>query len=122
MTKATGSSELVERLRAKAQVLPAQGGGKISFGGEASYYITDDGRRLTNPDGPEAADRITDLEARLARAEEALKPFALEGDNIGGHDDLPLRTEAIMEEGWSYNLTVGDFRRVHAALQENDRG
>jgi hypothetical protein len=52
---------LVERLRAKRQVLPAFGSATITSDGRTTSYITDDGKRLVNPDGPEAADTITEL-------------------------------------------------------------
>lgn len=64
-------SDIVGRLRAKVQRFPAQGGGTIGIGADgkttSSSYITDDGYRLANPDGPEAATLIEQLEAEIAR-------------------------------------------------------
>jgi len=71
---------LIERLRRKAQVFPAQGGGGMGIDrdGKATItsYITDDGFRLVNPDGPEATDRIQSLEAENKRLREALVALA----------------------------------------------
>ena len=47
-------SDLEQRLRRKVQVFPMTGGGSLN----GRCYITDDGKRLANPDGPEAADRL----------------------------------------------------------------
>jgi hypothetical protein len=68
--------DLVERLRRKMQRLPAQGGGTISSDGTATSYITDDGMRLVNPDGPAAADRITALLSDVGVLREALTKIA----------------------------------------------
>lgn len=83
--KPTGRSATVEpmsdtdlkvRLRKKRQAMPVLGGGTISLGGEASHYITDDGMRLINPDGPEAATEIERLEGVIEGLRGALEPFA----------------------------------------------
>jgi hypothetical protein len=55
---------IVARLLRKVQVFPVQGGGSIGSGGQSTSYITDDGKRLANPDGPAAADRI-EAQSRL---------------------------------------------------------
>lgn len=81
------SGSIVERLRRKAQVTPATGGGTISIGGEASHYITDDGRRHINPDGPEAADTI---ECLL----EALEAVVEGNELVAGHHGINARKEA----------------------------
>lgn len=63
-------TSLVERLRAKVRRFPPQGGGGVSAGPArttATSYVTDDGMRLANPDGPAAADRIEALERALER-------------------------------------------------------
>jgi hypothetical protein len=56
---------IVERLRRKVQRFPATGGGSIGIGADgkttSSSYVTDDGYRLANPDGPEAAGTIEEL-------------------------------------------------------------
>lgn len=67
------SEELESRLRRKVQVLPMTGGGSLN--GRA--YITDDGKRLANPDGPEAADT-------LRRYREALAQIATCENSING--------------------------------------
>jgi hypothetical protein len=60
--------DLVERLTRKEQRFPAQGGGSIGTDAQGKVtttsYITDDGYRLRNPDGPEAADRISSLQTQ----------------------------------------------------------
>jgi hypothetical protein len=68
MTEATGSSELVERLREASER-------DRSLGLLDLLEIL--GSRLQ-----EAADRIADLEARLARAEEALKEAKIANETI----------------------------------------
>ena len=55
------SVPLRERLLAKFQAMPAQGTGWVKFDGTGATEIWDDGKRLVNPDGPEAAEIITDL-------------------------------------------------------------
>lgn len=61
------------KLTRKAQVLPSQGGGFIGIDKDgktiSGSYITDDGKRLVNPDGPEAAEIIKELV-------KAARPFA----------------------------------------------
>ena len=61
--------DLVERLTRKVQKLPAMGGGSIGLDANGkttvTSYITDDGYRLANPDGPEAAGTIIRLQAAL---------------------------------------------------------
>lgn len=62
---------LVERARAKHQILPALGSGQISVSADGkttlvSTSIYDDGTRLINPDGPELAIRIEALSAHIA--------------------------------------------------------
>jgi hypothetical protein len=56
---------IVERLRLKVQRFPATGGGSIGIDANgktvSSSYITGDGKRYANPDGPEAADTIEKL-------------------------------------------------------------
>lgn len=113
--------ELVERLRGKTKVLPTQGGATLSFGGETSHYILDDGMRYINPDGPEAADRIEALEAENARLREALAPFAkitFEGTFWERHPDSPvLFIHATGEE-----VTVADFDKARTALTNGGDG
>lgn len=58
MTDIANIRALLERLRERWQQLPPTGGGNIAVGGHASHYITDDGKRLINPDGPAAATAI----------------------------------------------------------------
>ena len=57
--------DLVERLTRKVQKLPAMGGGSIGLDANGKTTVTSDGYRLANPDGPEAADTITRLQAAL---------------------------------------------------------
>jgi len=61
------TDDIVERLRRKKRCLPPQGGGSISTDGQVTSYVTDDGMRLVNPDGPEAADEIERLREENAR-------------------------------------------------------
>lgn len=63
---------LIERLRARRQVMPAQGGGGIS----GNSYVTDDGFRNINPDGPEAADELSALREKVAGLKGALQNIA----------------------------------------------
>jgi hypothetical protein len=68
---------ICERLRRKERRLPATGGGSIGTDADGkttvTSYVTDDGRRLVNPDGPEAADTIEALvEALSAIASQAI--------------------------------------------------
>jgi len=58
-------TDLIERLRAKWRAAPVLGGGSLN----GRCYISDDGMRLRNPDGPEAADEIAALRARVAELE-----------------------------------------------------
>jgi hypothetical protein len=70
---------IVERLRRKVQVQPAQGSGSLKINADGSCdvetKIWDDGKRLANPDGPEAADTIERLVAALERNGKALNPL-----------------------------------------------
>jgi hypothetical protein len=73
--------DLVERLRRKMQRLPAQGGGTISSDGTATSYITDDGMRLVNPDGPAAANRLTALLSHVGVLRETLRLIEIDATN-----------------------------------------
>lgn len=75
--------ELIERLRRKVQVTPAIGGGSICADGTSTWYTTDDGYRLANPDGPEAADTLSAYQDRIERLEEAL------GQMVSAWEALP---------------------------------
>lgn len=99
------TGELVERLRREVQKFPATGGGIVSTDGTGSTYITDNGMRLANPDGPEAADLITALRDRVRELEDALG------------EALEMVEEAATEAG--YSITA--FDRLHAALQQKDQ-
>lgn len=72
------TDDLIERLRAKRHVYPVQGGGDTT----GRCYTTDDGYRLINPNGPEAA-------ARIATQQEAI-------NGAGGH---LLMAQAILADG-----------------------
>lgn len=87
-------SNLVERLRRKEQLTPGMGSTTVSRNDDGSLkieqHIWDDGKRLVNPDGPEAADEITRLTAKLAAIEEAAIGQQSMGyilGIIGGNDD-----------------------------------
>lgn len=71
------TDELVERLLRKVQVQPAQGSGSLGTRAdgtlEAKSQIWDDGYRLANPDGPEAAARIQSLTADNAVLREHIR-------------------------------------------------
>lgn len=58
-----------------------------------------------------AQSRITDLEQKLAKAREALEPFAASsfGKDNEDTDDIPV---------YDYELTVGNFRRARSTLEE----
>ena len=70
--------DIAERLRRKARTMPQMGGGFISETPtsaqtiKAGSYISDDGMRLVNPDGPEAAAEIERLRAALQHSREAV--------------------------------------------------
>lgn len=66
-------AELLIALRAKRQIMPVRGGASLSSDGKVTSYITDDGMRLINPNGPQAADTIERLEARVGEAEKTLR-------------------------------------------------
>ena len=72
MTNRGQALPICAKLRRKEQLFPAQGGGGIGRGldGQVTVtsYITDDGFRLVNPDGPEAADLLEQLVEALMRA------------------------------------------------------
>lgn len=65
--------DLIPKLHRKSQRMPMLGGCVVSGDGSAKTYITDDGMRLVNPDGPEAAEALTTLQSRVIELEEALK-------------------------------------------------
>ncbi len=56
------------------------------------------------------------MQAKVKRLEEALRPFANVGGNIG-NSEIGLEDEAEFREPWCYNLTFGDLRRARAALE-----
>ena len=72
---------------------------------------------LRNPDGPEAASRIAELEAELATAVRALEPFAAFADRYADTDACLIMDDV---ELWQLDrnphqrvtLTVGDLRRA----------
>lgn len=144
MTKATGSSELVGRLRARAAKVQshiensrrvvelmqseldrfeAREGHNVYATRLAVDHVSairTDTKELA--DWTEAADRITDLEARLARAEEALR-LALPR-LAHKHSCWSVRpTSEWAEHGSaSFENCNCEIKAVRAALQENDRG
>jgi hypothetical protein len=69
------TDDLVQRLRRKAQLMPVTGGGSASSDGKHTSYIRDDGMRLVNPDGPEAADRIERHEAFKQEVSDTLQEY-----------------------------------------------
>jgi hypothetical protein len=112
----TDLKQLLERLLRKEQRFPVQGGGSLSTDGKVTSYITDDGKRLVNPDGPEAAQAILILSEENRRLREALEPF---GDVDGeGDEDYPDSLKVVAKFGrcTDYCLTLGDFRRARTAL------
>jgi hypothetical protein len=95
------SSDIVSRLRACANAI---GSFKSPKG---DYGLCDD-----------AADRIEALQAELAKAREALKPFSTDADIYDGQDIDDG------EKSFNDNITVGDLRRareVYRALQQKER-
>jgi hypothetical protein len=126
-----GAGDIVERLTRKVQVMPSQGGATLASDGSFTSYTTDDGKRLANPDGPEAADLIQSLQARLSiseenveRLREALKPFAripMHGKHGGPfviahavYEDMTKGSSAPREAYWHRD----DFDRARASLGE----
>ncbi|MDE2107399.1 MAG: hypothetical protein KGL39_59940 [Patescibacteria group bacterium] len=107
MTKATGSSELVERLREGVQALYHEPGQSTPI-----YAIVPANQTMRK-----AADRIAELEARLARAEEALKEAKIANETIRLNRD---------GQGSGRVKVATAMHRIEqllrAALQENDRG
>lgn len=63
------TADLIERLRAKWRAAPVLGGGSLN----GPCYIRDDGMRLRNPDGPEAADELSALRERVEALEGAAR-------------------------------------------------
>lgn len=112
-------SELVERLRRKEQRFPVQGGGSIGIDRKgnrvSTSYVTDDGMRLANPDGPEAADRITALEAENARLREALTIAEESLDQL--LDDMGDDGQCVCID--AKEEAVEALATVRAALQHN---
>lgn len=98
MTLTVDDRELIERLKRKVQALPATGGAGVSAAAtdglgnpvETKYfsYITDDGKRLANPDGPAAADRLQSLLSDRDKLEHALKVIA-DPESWGGFSPMP---------------------------------
>ena len=79
---------LLERLARKHQVFTALGGGTISHEGASTSYITDDGMRLANPDGPEAATAIRQLMAENERLRDTMKEIghSMKQAGVPGND------------------------------------
>lgn len=69
--------------------------------------------RLANPDGPEAAAAITQLQNDNRELREALKPFVLACDDCEG-DDHP--SASIWEHPAAMNICINDLRRAREAL------
>lgn len=119
---------LVERLRRKAQYFPEQGGGTISADGKSTSYITDDGMRLVNPDGPEAADFIESALQGEVREEDVIAWFGKQRDlelyfycPVYGDDDdqaeewrVDRQSGPINDREWD---TVGRGETPLAAVQ-----
>lgn len=115
MTKATGSSELVERLREGVQALYHEPGQSTPI-----YAIVPANQTMRK-----AADRITDLEARLARAEEAIFDMLVAAYTEGA-TDVHMHLNGKETEGKAdFKEAAHDYAHwalEQAALQENDRG
>lgn len=86
------------------------------------------GSKLFNPDGQEAADRLTALEAENAKLREALEPLKGIADAVfyideDGHAMNASRGDA--DNVWGFNnayLTYGDLRVARAALSTAPQG
>lgn len=90
----TAASELVERLRAKRQAVPPFGSASMSSDGKFTCTISDDGKRLVNPDGPAAADLIDSLQRENAVLREALGKH---GKHKRGCSVFPRRTRHLAQ-------------------------
>lgn len=86
------SDDLVKRLRRKVQQFPAFGGGSIGIDADgkttSTSYITDDGYRHANPDGPEAADRIEAQERTIAELQGALE--SISDPKLAAWEHIPI--------------------------------
>ena len=90
---------LIERLKAKVIVAESTKGPV---------------KRLRNPDGPEAASRIAELEAKLATAVGALEPFAKAAGKLDG---LWADHDSRWNDQTRSGVTVSDVRRAAEALR-----
>ncbi len=84
MNNSNPSGELVERLLRKAKIRPSHGGGTVDATGKGTFYTTDDGMGLVNPDGPEAASALINMEKRIGEMRSAL-------ERIRDHDGISYR-------------------------------
>jgi hypothetical protein len=62
---------------------------------------------------------ILSLQEQLARAEDALKPFARDFDEAGVHDSVPDGANWDDVDCCKGGLTVGDFRKARSTLSPN---
>lgn len=101
---ATDISELIERLKRKRQTMPVTGGGFIKMSGgyphkpveiTSGSYVTDNGVRLVNPDGPEAATALEALQSENERLRESESNLVKQ---INGYKDVLAQAEGIIYE------------------------
>jgi hypothetical protein len=76
-----------------------QGGGSIGSGGQSTSYITDDGKRLANPDGPAAADRI-EAQSRLLTKSLCTLQALVSNMEESGEGDLAAEPIAFRKFWW----------------------
>ena len=126
---------IVEKLRTKVQRFLPTGGGSVSSDGEVTSYITDDGMRLVNPDGPEAAAEIERLTARVGELEKVLtliqrrletiaafgdpSEIAKDPEKYGGTDD-GLETVCMAYENMQ-STAAAALAEARATLNPDDR-
>jgi hypothetical protein len=124
MTDKQTVERVLEQLRRKEHRFPAQGGGSIGTDANGKVtttsYTTDDGLRLVNPDGPEAAELIEAL-TRQAQVSDEPIPF---GEFIGPHlGSLVVSDDAVVERlAEPYrNKWIGDHEGMIADLHATIR-
>ena len=91
---------MVARLRRKIAVWPAQGSGSLSSDGKVTSHIYDDGKRLINPDGPQAAALLTTLAARNEQLEAHLAEARADGARL---------LEALTPSNNTKHCYIGEF-------------
>ena len=122
MTSHDNVTDIETRLRRKHQAMPAQGSASLGTDGlgntVSTSYITDDGMRLVNPDGPEAAELIATLRKQLENAREALEPSAATKYCYSGEfkQNITLRDEDGEEYSYPVTIEWTTIKEIMAAI------